>query len=144
MQTRFAANATDQRAKTRQLKELAHVEARPQRPDDGLLDAVPERDLDITTLPAELQRALYDAFHLELHYQPAADELVLRVTLSADTVPALSDAVERVTDAGAQGPGTKTTNSGDAPPGGTRQTSTGVCPELCGRRPAQWMVMRSG
>jgi hypothetical protein len=98
VQTRFAANATEQRAKTRLLDERAHAEARPQRPDAGLLDALPERELDVTLLPADLQRALYDVLHLELRYQPAADELVLRVTLSADTVPALADTIDRITD----------------------------------------------
>jgi hypothetical protein len=91
VQTRFAANATEQRGKTRRPDEFVRSELTPRRPDVDLLDALPGRDLDITSLPEELHRALHDVFHLELRYQPAANELVLRVTPSADTIPALTD-----------------------------------------------------
>lgn len=136
MQTRFAANATDQRAKSRQLDELMRAEARPQRPDTGLLNALPEHDLDVTSLPADLQQALYDAFHLELRYQPATNELVLRVTLSADTIPALADTIDTITDS----------DTHDAAPGGptadgtrpghphTRSTVGDVLGAACGDR----------
>jgi hypothetical protein len=50
-QTRFAANATEQRGKTRRLDEFVRSELTPRQPDVDLLDALPGRDLDITSLP---------------------------------------------------------------------------------------------
>ena len=55
-----------------------------------LIDAIPQRDLDVTLLPEPLQRAVYDILHLELRYQPGTHQLTLRITLSADTAKVLT------------------------------------------------------
>ena len=76
----------------------------PQATD--LIDTIPQHDADITLLPEQLQRALYDVFHLEVRYHPQANRLTLRVTVSEGTASALAG----VTTSRGDGP------SGDHPP----------------------------
>jgi hypothetical protein len=37
-------------------------------------------------MPEELQRRLYDAFGLEIRYNPDGHQATIRITLSADTI----------------------------------------------------------
>jgi hypothetical protein len=41
-------------------------------------------------------RHLYDAFHLEVRYDLPSDSVILRVTIEAETAPALANAVNGV------------------------------------------------
>jgi site-specific DNA recombinase len=50
-------------------------------------------DIDLTLLPDEQQRHLYDAFHLEVRYDLPSDSVILRVTIEAETAPAVANAV---------------------------------------------------
>jgi len=58
IQSRFAANITEQRAKARLLAEITHEQQDTTLPDVGLLDAVPLNDADLTLLPDDTQRRL--------------------------------------------------------------------------------------
>jgi hypothetical protein len=68
IQAQFAANLADQRAKTRQLADLTRRQEQQVLPDIDLLDAMPAAAIDVTGLPDERQRRLYDAVHLEIRY----------------------------------------------------------------------------
>ena len=96
IQSRFAANAAEQRAKNRLLAEIAREE-RAQAPlNIDLIDALPITAVDITSLPEDQQRRLYDAFHFEVRYDLPNNAVILRATIEADTVPALAGAVAEV------------------------------------------------
>ena len=62
-------------------------------PDLSLLDAVPQAHIDLARLPEDRQRALYDAFHLELRYNDLTGQLVIRVTITGETATGLAAAV---------------------------------------------------
>jgi DNA invertase Pin-like site-specific DNA recombinase len=108
IQARFAANAAEQRAKTRLLAELTQRQQDSAPPDTSLIDALPLTAIDITLLPEEQQRRLYDAFHLEVRYDLPQHALILRVTIDAETAPALLDTIDshaRPPTAGTPAPG---------------------------------------
>jgi hypothetical protein len=98
LQARFAANAVDQRAKNHLLAELTQQQQDSAPPDISLIDALPLKAIDITLLPEQQQRRLYDAFHLELHYDLPQHALILRVTIDAETAPALLGTIDNETD----------------------------------------------
>lgn len=97
IQSRFAANAGEQRTKSRLLAELTRELQESAPPDFSLIESLPLTAIDITLLPEEQQRHLYGAFHLEVRYDLPTHTLVLRVTIDAETAPALINAVDRVT-----------------------------------------------
>ncbi|MGW1625977.1 hypothetical protein [Streptomyces sp. NPDC002172] len=73
-------------AQRQQLAEqLAHLQSPKQvaQPADSaaLLDALPHLDVDLTLVPEEIQRRLYNAFGLEVRYSRPREELTLRVTI---------------------------------------------------------------
>jgi hypothetical protein len=94
IQARFAANAAEQRAKNRLIADLTREQQETAPPDTGLIDALPLTAVDITLLPEEQQRRLYDAFHLEVRYDLPTHAVVLRVTIDAETAPALLDTID--------------------------------------------------
>jgi hypothetical protein len=93
IQTRFAANITEQRAKTKLLAEITREQQDNAPPDLNLLDAVPLTNIDITLLPEDTQRRLYDSFHLEVRYHAPRREAILRITIDAETAPSLTHIV---------------------------------------------------
>src|SRR5207245_2435156 len=68
-------------------------------PDLDLIDAVPLSGLDVTLLPEDTQRRLYDTFHLEIRYNAPRREAILRITIDAETAPALTQAVNTLLSA---------------------------------------------
>ncbi|GGR67491.1 hypothetical protein GCM10010252_01550 [Streptomyces aureoverticillatus] len=61
------------------------------KPDNAaLLDALPYLKVDLTRVPEEKQRQLYDAFGLEVRYSRPREELALRVTIPGHMVDALA------------------------------------------------------
>jgi site-specific DNA recombinase len=93
IQTRFAANVAEQRTKNSLLAELTRQQEDAAPPDLELFDAIPAAAIDITRLPEDKQRRLYDAFHLEVRYHAPRNEVTLRVTIDAETAPALAHTV---------------------------------------------------
>jgi hypothetical protein len=106
-------------------------------PNLHLLDALPQAAIDLTRLPEDHQRELYDAFHLQIRYNALTYEVILRVTVDADTAQLLATAVNRVVglprprtapeaqepgaEAHASAPGKRVCNASRAP-GGSRTT----------------------
>jgi acetylornithine deacetylase/succinyl-diaminopimelate desuccinylase-like protein len=93
---------------------IAELDARPPADptsDDetaALLNILPITSQDLTQLPEEIQRQLYDAFHLQIRYHYAERRITIRITVSAATVHTLADSVAAATGAtraGPQGPG---------------------------------------
>ena len=93
-----------------------------------MLDALPQREIDIRRLPEDQQRSIYEAFHLELRYNCLRKELTIRVTITADSAPAIAATVGAVKGArpdakkprsGAQAPdlSNKVRDVQSAPPG---------------------------
>jgi site-specific DNA recombinase len=52
--------------------------------------------LDVTRLPEDHQRRVYDAFHVEVRYHPPAEEIYLRATIDGETAPVLGDLIGRI------------------------------------------------
>ncbi len=90
IQSRFAANVADERTKTQLLKELARQQEDTAPPDFELFDSLPQAAIDVTLLPQDQQRRLYDAFHLEIRYHAPTNDITLRVTIAAETAPVLA------------------------------------------------------
>jgi site-specific DNA recombinase len=59
----------------------------------AVLDDIPQCDIDITRLPDDQQRRIYDAFHLELCYNALRNEATIRVTVTSGFAPALTATV---------------------------------------------------
>ena len=93
IQDQFAATLAEQRARTRLLAEITRQQQETTPPDIDLIDLLPMAAIDITGLPEQQQRHLYDAFHLEVRYDLPTDSVILRVTIEAETAPALATAV---------------------------------------------------
>jgi hypothetical protein len=129
IQTRFAANVNEQRAKTRLLAQITREQQDTTPPDLDLLDTVPLTDADVTLLPEDTQRRLYDAFHLEVRYHGPRNEAILRITIDAETAPALAQAVNTALNAATPGhtPEIAKTAAGAAAPTAGKT----VCDVLC-------------
>lgn len=97
IQARFAENVAEARTKTQQLEELTRRQQQAAPPNTGLLDTLPVTSVDVTRLPDEQQRQLYDAFHLEVRYHPPTNTVTPRVTINAETAPALADTARHIT-----------------------------------------------
>jgi site-specific DNA recombinase len=91
LRTRFAALVTAERTNAETLIKITREQQQDQATD--LLDQIPKIKLDVTALPEDHQRQLYDAFHLQIRYDAHRHELTLRVTLDADTAEALAKTV---------------------------------------------------
>ncbi|GLY80589.1 hypothetical protein Airi01_088560 [Actinoallomurus iriomotensis] len=90
IQYRFAELATARRTKQSQLDQInAYV---PLASDDGdLLDHIPQLQCDLTELPEDLERKLYDAFQLKIRYNRASHEVVLQVAIGGRWKPSRDD-----------------------------------------------------
>jgi hypothetical protein len=96
IQRRFAAAVADQRAKARLLDEITG-EAQAAAPMDvNLLDQLPTSQIDLARLDEDHQRWLYDAFHLEMRYHALDRTVTIRVTITAETLPALAATAEAI------------------------------------------------
>jgi hypothetical protein len=82
IQERFAAAVTDERRHRQLLTELADQPQATAQADTDLLDLLPQAHIDLRRLPDDQQRALYEAFHLELRYNCLTKQLTIRVTVS--------------------------------------------------------------
>ena len=97
LRNQFAATMTAERAKTQQLSQLSQQRNQHhQQPDIDLLETVPVGVADLTRLPEDHQRRLFDAFHLEVRYNALAGEIILRASVHADTAPALAAVIDQV------------------------------------------------
>ncbi|MBP2705892.1 hypothetical protein JOL79_18965 [Microbispora sp. RL4-1S] len=69
-------------------EQLAILEAQPPRQDhaEESLDRLPLLTADLADAPEELQRELFEVFHLEVRYDARANTALIRVTLDSDTV----------------------------------------------------------
>lgn len=83
LQNRFAALVTEQQAKEELLDRL-HQQTRAPDVDLTILERVPITDIDPQLLPEDLQRELYDAFRLQLHYHPVNEQVVVHVAVTAE------------------------------------------------------------
>ena len=71
-------------------KKLRAIHCKPTNPW-ATTRSTPPGAIDITRLPEDHQRELYDAFHLRIRYNALTYEIIIRVTLDADTAPARSN-----------------------------------------------------
>jgi len=89
---RFDTLETQRADKTNQLAELENTLNSQPEQDIDLLDALPIlKTVNITEAPERLQRKLYDALQLQVHYD-RPDQARFRLTLTDDTVEALAKA----------------------------------------------------
>ncbi len=112
---RFDALESERADKTRQLTELEKTLTSQPEPDVELLDQLPIlAGINLTEVPERLQRKLYDALQLQIHYD-RPDHARFRLTLTDDTVDALTQAT---TSAGIREPDTRA-HATATPPGAT-------------------------
>lgn len=106
------AELEDQRRTLRD--EASRLEANPPDLDHRveLLDRLPLLRARLHQVPEELQRRLFDAFGLEIHYHPDHGTALIRVTLSDDTIHTIATTTQHVT---ADHP-TTTDNNENRPP----------------------------
>jgi len=89
LRRRFDTLESERADKTRHLAELERTLTSQPEPDVDLLDALPIlKNVNITGAPERLQRKLYDALQLQIHYD-RPDQARFRLTLTDDTVDAL-------------------------------------------------------
>jgi site-specific DNA recombinase len=62
------------------------------------LNLLPVTSRDLTTLPEDIQRQLYDAFHLQIRYHHTQRRVTIQVTLSAANAPDLAQRITAATD----------------------------------------------
>jgi site-specific DNA recombinase len=82
-------------AKVAALRELDQA-AEPAS-DPGLLDALPTTTIDWTDVPAEFQRDLFDALHVQIRYDRTTNTAHGQVTLVGDTGNRVPDAISAET-----------------------------------------------
>lgn len=94
----FIRDINERRAELRTQKEalqqqLDEIEDQVQRaPNPTLLDYLPITPIDLTELPDELSRRLFEALRLEIHYNYNTRTATCRVTLLGDTIYAVARA----------------------------------------------------
>jgi hypothetical protein len=64
--------------------------------DLGLLDWLPQGHIDLSSLPDDQQRRIYDAFHLGLRYNALTREVSIRVSITGDTAPVLAATIDSI------------------------------------------------
>lgn len=95
----FVRDINERRAESRVHKQslteqMAELEDQVhQAPNPDLLSRLPVAPVDLSALPDDLSRRLFEALRLEIHYDGVANEAVCRITLTGDTI----DAVARAT-----------------------------------------------
>ncbi|WP_129667462.1 hypothetical protein [Phytoactinopolyspora endophytica] len=75
------------RAKQAELEQLQRDAERDRPQDTSLLEALPSIALNLTEAPEPLQRDLYDAFALKIHYDHTRKHVTIHATIRAETVP---------------------------------------------------------
>jgi hypothetical protein len=92
LRRRFDTLETQRADLTAQLHDLEHHVDDEPGGEPALLDALPILEhLNITTAPERIQRRLYDALHLQIHYD-RPDQARIRLVLTDDTADALTAA----------------------------------------------------
>ncbi|NRQ37682.1 recombinase family protein [Nonomuraea sp. NN258] len=87
LQRRYSDLARTRKAKREELNAL--VEAEQPQDDQTILNELPRLKVDLEAIGDELRRKLFDAFRLELRYRVDAHELLIRITVKEDNVPAI-------------------------------------------------------
>jgi 2-polyprenyl-6-methoxyphenol hydroxylase-like FAD-dependent oxidoreductase len=93
IQSRFAATVTEEHQKRQLLSELARGDQPTTSTNTEVLDRLRQGDIDVRRLPEDHQRALYDAFHLELRYNSVHQQFTIRVTVTGDAASAIAPTV---------------------------------------------------
>lgn len=94
---RHADLARQHKLKTEQLAALATPTPEPDD-DPTLLDSLPVvTGADLTAVPEELLRDLYESFNLEVRYQPDDHAVTIRVTVRDDRLPAIHTTLDQAT-----------------------------------------------
>ena len=70
-------------------EELAHT------PNPALLDQLPVSPVDLSELPDDISRRLFEALRLEISFDHDHEQVTFRITLTGDTI----DVVRRITEA---------------------------------------------
>ena len=96
IQDRFRNILAEQQKKRDQLAELTQQSQSRPTTNPALLESVPQTNIDVSRLPEDRQRRLFDAFHLELRYHELTRQLEIRVTIAGDTATELSATVEAI------------------------------------------------
>jgi hypothetical protein len=85
------------------LERLAAVVRSEPEPDVDLIDALPRVGVGLASAPDEIQRAVYDAYGLEIHYHHQRREVTLRATVTQRTLGAVHAATRAAVGAGHAG-----------------------------------------
>jgi site-specific DNA recombinase len=96
IQSQFASVVARQRSKKALLADLVREEQASAPADLGLLDWLPQGHIDLSSLPDDQQRRIYDAFHLELRYNALTREVSIRVSITGETAPVLAATIESI------------------------------------------------
>lgn len=99
LRQRLTDLAQEHKAKAQQPKALSA--ASPASEDDPtVLDQLPSTvGVDLTLVPEQLLRDLYDSFNLELRYHASERAVTIRVTVREDRVPDIRAAIDQATTA---------------------------------------------
>ncbi len=92
---RFADLGAQLRAKQAELEQLSSTPARGEC-DPSLLDHLPQLGRGLGDVPETLQRNLYDAFCLEIHYSHSKHEATLKVTITDEAAASVTETLESV------------------------------------------------
>ncbi|WP_433431986.1 recombinase family protein [Nonomuraea sp. CA-141351] len=95
LRTRFSELEVERRTKA---QELAETEANPPASDHqtDLLYKIPMLQTGIAELPEELQRKLFEVFHLEIRYNDSVGIALIRVALDHDTIEGVAAMAEHI------------------------------------------------
>ncbi|GAA1895384.1 recombinase family protein [Streptantibioticus ferralitis] len=92
----FIRDINERRAELRKHRigleqQLARLEDEVQQaPNPDLLSRLPITPVDLTKMPDELCRQLFEALRLEIHYDRTTNLATCRITLTGETIPAVS------------------------------------------------------
>ena len=101
IQRRFAELSTTRRTRQAEVDRL-NTDTPPAGDDVDLLDLIPQLPPNLSELPENLERQLYDAFQLQIRYNRTRHEATFRVTVREDTVKLLTKTTESVTERGSE------------------------------------------
>ncbi|GAB3682299.1 hypothetical protein GCM10027589_52200 [Actinocorallia lasiicapitis] len=97
LRARYVELLKQRKAKTAELTEL-ETATRPKQDDPTLLAELPVTVDGLAGIPEEAQRALYSSFNLELRYLPRTHEVIIRVTIKEDAMPAIRSLINQKED----------------------------------------------
>ncbi|NBE95265.1 hypothetical protein FE391_16800 [Nonomuraea sp. KC401] len=96
LQRRYTELVRARKARTEHLETLAHA-SEPEA-DRSLLDRLPTLGTALASVGEDLQRRLFDAFHLEVRYRHVAHEVLITITIKEDNMPALTALTNAIAD----------------------------------------------